>query len=160
MASIQGFKISSDDIIYGMRKTRSAGGVVVNQKGKVLMVDQKGTSWSLPKGHIEEGETELEAAKREIYEESGVKELKLIKKLGSYKRFRIPDDGKGEDKTEQKTITMFLFTTTINDLKPIDKNNPQAIWIDKKQVAKKLTRPEDGNFFKSIIDEVVPDKVY
>ena len=58
-----------------LKKTESAGGVVLNKKGEVLIVNQYGNSWSLPKGHIEEGEEILEAAKREIYEESGIKNL-------------------------------------------------------------------------------------
>ena len=64
-----------------MKKTESAGGVVLNTKGEVLVVSQHGTSWSLPKGHLDEGESELAAARREIREESGVCELKLLKKL-------------------------------------------------------------------------------
>ena len=54
-----------------MKHTQSAGGVVLNKKGEVLVVSQRGTSWSLPKGHIDKGEDALGAAKREIYEESG-----------------------------------------------------------------------------------------
>jgi len=53
------------------REKKSAGGVVVNQKGEVLVVSQKGTSWSLPKGHIEKGEEVLVAAKREITKNLG-----------------------------------------------------------------------------------------
>ena len=56
-----------------MTKTMIAGGVVINEYDEIIVISQKGKikTWSLPKGHIEEGETELEAAKREIYEESG-----------------------------------------------------------------------------------------
>lgn len=142
-----------------MKKTRSAGGVVLNSKGEVLIVNQKGTSWSLPKGHVESNEDKLQAAKREIYEESGVKKLVLIKKLGSYKRYKkytITDGGNNDVKTEQKTIILFLFTTPENDLKPIDGHNPQAMWLDKEQVAKKLTHPEDSAFFTSIIGKLKP----
>jgi 8-oxo-dGTP pyrophosphatase MutT (NUDIX family) len=57
-----------------MRKTRSAGGVVTNEEGEILVVSQRGTSWSLPKGHIDPGEDALVAAKREIYEESGIRD--------------------------------------------------------------------------------------
>ena len=56
-----------------MKNTKSAGGVVKNQEGKILVVNQRGTSWSLPKGHIEEGEDSLTASRREIEEESGEK---------------------------------------------------------------------------------------
>src|SRR5256885_8335085 len=69
-----------------MLRTRTAGGVVVNAAGEILVVSQRGTSWSLPKGHIDPGEDALEAAKREIWEESGVSELELVRELGTYER--------------------------------------------------------------------------
>ena len=47
-------------------RTRSAGGVVTNAAGEVLVVSQRGTSWSLPKGHIDAGEDALAAARREF----------------------------------------------------------------------------------------------
>ena len=58
-----------------MKETQSAGGVIENTEGKIVVVSQRGTSWSLPKGHIEDGEDILAAAKREIYEETGITEL-------------------------------------------------------------------------------------
>jgi 8-oxo-dGTP pyrophosphatase MutT (NUDIX family) len=50
-----------------MIERRTAGGIVV-RNGLVAIVNQKGDSWSLPKGGMENGEDELQAAKREIYE--------------------------------------------------------------------------------------------
>ena len=76
-----------------MQTTYSAGGVVLNARGQVLVTNQNGDSWSLPKGHIEKGEEIFDAAKREIVEESGVKNLTFVKPLPSYKRFRIALDG-------------------------------------------------------------------
>src|SRR5215510_10208438 len=91
-----------------MKATHSAGGVVLNKKGQVLVVNQRGKSWSLPKGHIEEGEETLAAARREIHEESGLEDLTFVKLLGSYERWRIGRDG-GEDGSELKELTFFLF---------------------------------------------------
>lgn len=54
-----------------IKHTKSAGGVVVNQKGEILVVNQDKTSWSLPKGHIDNNESAEVAARREIYEECG-----------------------------------------------------------------------------------------
>ncbi len=60
----------------------TAGGVVVVD-GFVLVVNRCGIFWSLPKGRIEKGEEPLEAAKREIFEESGIKDLRFVKDLRS-----------------------------------------------------------------------------
>jgi len=129
-----------------MFKTRSAGGVVLNSGGRVLVVSQNGTSWSLPKGHIEAGEDALAAARREIYEEAGIRDLTLIRHLGDYERFRIGRDG-GEDESELKTIHMFLFETSETELSPVDVENPEARWVDGEEVAGLLTHPKDAEFF-------------
>ena len=63
-------------------------GVILNNN-QVLVVSQHGKTWSLPKGHIENNETPLETAYREIYEETGVIQLELIKTLGHYTRYKI-----------------------------------------------------------------------
>jgi 8-oxo-dGTP pyrophosphatase MutT (NUDIX family) len=89
-----------------MKQTESAGGIVLDRDGLILVVNQNSTSWSLPKGHIEEGEDKLTAARREIYEEAGITELSLVRNLGFYQRYKIGIDGV-EDESELKTIYMF-----------------------------------------------------
>jgi 8-oxo-dGTP pyrophosphatase MutT (NUDIX family) len=132
-----------------MKKTHSAGGVVINDEGKVLVVSQHGTSWSLPKGHIDPGEDALAAAKREIYEESGIRDLELIRELGTYERHKIGVDG-GDDRSELKGITMFLFRTREKSLKPVDPDNPEARWVEKSKVALLLTHEKDKEFFQRV----------
>lgn len=141
-------------MVQFMKKSKAAGGIVINSEGKVLLVEQLGHSWSFPKGRIESGETPLETAKREIYEESGITDLKLIEDLGSYQRYQITDDGKSEDKSVLKTIFLFLFITTQEKIKPIDTNNPQAIWLKKEDVCNQLTHNKDKEFFQSIIEKI------
>lgn len=136
-------------------KSISAGGVVLNSRRQVLVVSQHGTSWSLPKGHLDPGEDELTAAKREVTEESGVTALTLVKKLGSYARYKIALDGKGEDTSELKEIHMFLFFTTQLDLKPIDPENPEARWVDPSEVVQLLTHQKDKQFFESVLGEII-----
>jgi ADP-ribose pyrophosphatase YjhB (NUDIX family) len=136
-----------------MMHTESAGGVVVNAEGRVILVSQHGTSWSLPKGHLEEGETPLEAARREIHEETGVSRLEFVKPLGSYTRHRIGADG-GEDRSELKTIHLFLFKTDATELSPLDADNPEARWVERESVAALLTHAKDKEFFASILDTI------
>ena len=129
-----------------------AGGIVLNANKEILIVNQNHDSWSLPKGHIDPGETALEAAKREIYEESGVKDLHYIKDLGHYKRYRIALDG-GDDKGELKKIFLFLFTTNQIELKPVDPMNPEARWGSIKEVYNLLTHQKDKDYFLSISNQ-------
>ncbi|MBI4098602.1 MAG: NUDIX domain-containing protein [Candidatus Magasanikbacteria bacterium] len=135
------------------KRVRCAGGVVVNPDGLVLVVNQGGYSWSLPKGHINDGEETLEAAKREIYEESGVNDLELIADLGSYERYRIALDG-GDDLSQFKTIFMFLFKTNQTALAPLDPQNPEARWVPKDEVADLLTHQKDKQFFRSVLSKL------
>jgi ADP-ribose pyrophosphatase YjhB (NUDIX family) len=136
-----------------VKQTKSAGGVVINKDGLVLVVNSKGQSWSLPKGHIDEGESVLDAAKREIYEESGINQLELLAELGNYQRPKIALGG-GDDTSEQKTIFMFLFKTDQSLLNPIDPENPEARWVNKNEVAELLTHRKDKEFFLSITDKI------
>lgn len=133
-----------------MNHTRSAGGIILNPDGRVAVVSQGGVSWSLPKGHIEEGEDALAAARREIYEETGLTAVELVRDLGSYQRFRLGADGR-EDPVELKTIHMFLFTTAETELAPQDANNPEARWVEKEEVAGLLTHEKDREFFLAFL---------
>jgi len=136
-----------------VQHTQSAGGVVLNPEGLVLVVNQRGNSWSLPKGHIDPGENALGAAIREIAEESGVKHLDLIMPLGAYTRSRIGKNG-GEDFSELKTIHMFPFRSDQKTLRPLDPHHPEARWVAPAEVPALLTHPKDREFFLKIKDNI------
>ncbi len=127
-----------------------AGGVIYNNKNQVVIVNQNHDSWSLPKGHIDPGETSLDAAIREIYEETGIINPEFIKDLGSFGRYRIGLDG-SDDKTEYKNITIYLFFSNQKSLQPIDKNNPEARWVNTEDAYNMLTHKADKVFFKKTL---------
>ena len=133
--------------------TVTAGGVVINQQQMVLVVSQNGTSWSLPKGHVDPGEEPLQAAIREIREESGITDLAFLSTLGSYGRYKIGLNT-GEDKSEWKVLFFFLFKTRQDKLKPQDPHNPEARWIHPDEVEALLTHPKDKAFYKSIRSQI------
>lgn len=133
--------------------SHSAGGVVLNARGEVLVVQQKDLSWSLPKGRIEPGEDPRDAAIREIAEESGITDLWLVKILKSYTRFGITNTG-AEDRDRVRRLTMYLFTTSQEDLRPMDPRIPDARWVQKEQVHLLLSHPKDQEFFHEVIPEL------
>lgn len=64
----------------------TAGGIVFrrDEKGaiEILLIQDAKDRWTIPKGHIEEGETAQQTAKREIGEEAGLKEVDVLGWLG------------------------------------------------------------------------------
>lgn len=60
-----------------MKKEKSCGAIVFylkDDKEQILLIKHSNSGhWSFPKGHVEAGETEVETAMREIFEETGVK---------------------------------------------------------------------------------------
>lgn len=71
--------------ITEVNREPTAGGVVYRLKNgqlEILLFQDARDRWSIPKGHIEEGETAQETAIREIGEEVGIHELEPICWLG------------------------------------------------------------------------------
>ncbi len=65
----------------GLKQIKIGAAVVILQNGKILLgkrlVKAGFGQWGLPGGHIEFGESPVQAAKREIYEETGIRLKKL-----------------------------------------------------------------------------------
>ena len=72
--------------IQDILRETTAGGVVFrrNKKGEVeiLLIQDAKDRWTIAKGHIEPGETPRQTAEREIQEETGLKEMKVLNHLG------------------------------------------------------------------------------
>ncbi|GEM_PF-1435311 len=108
-----------------------AGGVVVRRDGDRYWVAverevglDRGDYWFIPKGHMDSGETLEEAARREIFEETGISDL-------SFQRFLMKTERNSFIGDEWKNMYYFLYTTTQTELGPtaIDKEH-EAKWVD------------------------------
>ena len=127
----------------------SAGGIIVNTTtGHIAMVQNETSKWGFPKGTVEKDEALLDAAKREILEETGLTQLEYIKEFSSYTR---PNSVRPH---EQKTIHMFLFNTNQDKLAPIVDDILSAQWIEKKMVLQTLSTGGDKEFFRSIMNHI------
>lgn len=55
-----------------MKKEKSCGCIILNDRNQILLVLHNAGHWGLPKGHVEKGETEEETAIREVKEETNI----------------------------------------------------------------------------------------
>jgi len=74
---------SIDEVVH----ETTSGGVVFRRNAKtdkleILLIQDAKNRWTIPKGHVEEGEEPKQTAKREIQEETGLKDMKMYNWLG------------------------------------------------------------------------------
>lgn len=65
-----------------MKKVVAAGGIVTNEKDELLLI-YRYSKWYLPKGHVEAGESFEYCALREVKEETGLKNIRIARFIGT-----------------------------------------------------------------------------
>ena len=124
----------------------SAGGLVVDTTGKLGLLigrrDQKDASgkrilWSLPKGHIEEGESPEQAALREVQEETGIESV-IEKSLGVID-FWFMAGGK----RIHKTVHHYLFRERGGLLAPQATEVDEVAWFPLAEIVERLAYPDE-----------------
>jgi 8-oxo-dGTP pyrophosphatase MutT (NUDIX family) len=109
---------------------KAGGGLVYNKKSEVLFIFRNG-KWDLPKGGIEKNEDIEHTAIREVEEETGVSELKIVKKLQkTYHVFRR------NGKFKLKITHWFEMTSSYEGtLTPQEKEGiEKAVWLKPEEI--------------------------
>lgn len=133
----------------------TAGGIIVRNDGKIVLVNQGHNVWSFPKGGIEDGEEPLTAALREVEEETGLADLQLVSELGSYKRRRIAKSGIGEDTSRpEDTRTFFLFKTKAEEVRGDGREIVEARFVSIDEALAMLMHPKDAEFLRSVRNKI------
>ncbi len=116
-----------------MKMEKSAGFVIYIQKEEpvYLLLKYPNSSmekdyWGLPKGHIENGESPTDAAKRELFEETGLKEEELT--VDDDFRESIKYFFKQKDETIFKVVIYFLAKTKRESVKLSDEHEDYR-WV-------------------------------
>jgi len=103
---------------------RAAGYLLFRERGGrreyLLVRNRNGRHWGFPKGRIEEGETPEEAARREVGEEVGIRDLRPVLGFSRTINYSFIRNGK----LIHKEVTYFLAETTeegiLNDDELVD----------------------------------------
>jgi 8-oxo-dGTP pyrophosphatase MutT (NUDIX family) len=120
----------------------SAGGLVMDD-GRLHAVligrlDRHGRLlWSLPKGHIEDGETVEQTAVREVKEETGIS-ARVLRPLGSIDYWFV-----AERRRVHKTVHHFLLTAEGGELSDEDVEVTEVAWVPVAELEAKLAYADE-----------------
>ncbi len=90
--------------------------------------------WDFPKGHIEKGETEGKTMRREIIEETGIKDIKIIPKFREVIKYFF----KWKEKTIFKIVVFYLVETAEERIN-ISTEHMGYKWLKYEEALKQLT---------------------
>ncbi len=129
----------------------SCGAVVFRNIGGeiryLLIKNKRSTNWGFPKGHIENGETKEETAKREVLEETGIR-IKIIPGFVSTSEYTI--QGKVE-----KSVSIFVASTTDTQTKIQQEEIEDYIWLNYAKAIKKLKFENDRSILERANDFLI-----
>ena len=116
------------------------GIILLNDKNNIFVgkrIDNPKNSWQMPQGGVDENEDFLQAAKRELEEETGVKSVKLIKELDGWFKYDLPEyllgklwEGKYRGQKQKWFVMKFLGQSSEINVKT---KNPEFFewkWIE------------------------------
>ena len=119
------------------------GIILLNKQNKIFVgkrKDNPGDKWQMPQGGVDEGEDYITAMKRELKEETGIENIKIIKEIEKIYQYELPKDlvgiiwkGKYRGQKQKWFITRFL-----GEEKEINLNTKHAEFIDWKWIEPKF----------------------
>jgi len=155
-----------------MPKEKSAGAIIYRIENNVqyyLLLHYapsepgKHGQWGFAKGHIEAGETEEQTMRREVAEETGIKDLKIIsgfKELEKYffkKSYGLEGEARKKAPWVFKLVVFFIAETKTKEIK-ISDEHIGFIWLPIEEAIKKTTFKNSKKLLKEANDFVLSKK--
>ena len=129
---------------------KSAGAIVFRKEKEVLyylLLHSELGHWGFPKGNIEKGESLTGTIKREVKEETGIKDIEFISNFKETIKYFY----KREGKNIFKTVVFFLTETKTKDIK-ISWEHVGFEWLSYNKAFKKITFKNSKQILKKAND--------
>ena len=116
------------------------GIILLNNENNVFVgkrIDNPKNSWQMPQGGVDQNENFLQAAKRELEEETGIKSVKLIKELDGWFEYNLPKNllgklWKGKYGGQKQKWFVMKFVGKLDEIN-VNTKNPEFMdwkWIE------------------------------
>ena len=139
------------------------GIVLLNNENKVFVgkrIDNPSSFWQMPQGGVDQNEQMLEAAKRELEEETGITKIILIKELNYWLEYELPKSlidkiWKGKYKGQKQKWFIMKFTGNRKDIN-IKTKHPEFLdwkWIEPSKLPN-IVVDFKVNVYKEILKEL------
>ena len=121
---------------------------LLNKNNKIFVakrIDNPNDFWQMPQGGIDKGENPLEAAFRELKEETSIENVKLIKEVNSEITYHLPNNllgiiwkGRFKGQTQKWFVMRFLGHDSEINLKTKHPEFLEWKWIDIENITEKV----------------------
>ena len=111
----------------------SCGFILVNHRSILLLQYPQG-HWSFPKGHVEIGEDHHSTARRELLEETGIKEIRIIPSWTERTEYSYSRKGS----VNRKQVYWYLAITDEFQVK-LSHEHTNFLWLDLESAIDQLT---------------------
>jgi len=99
--------------------------------------------WDFPKGHIEKGESEIDTVKREIFEETGIKDIEILEGFKETIKYFF----KWQGKTVLKFVVFYLAETNQKEIS-ISNEHLDWRWLEFEKAYSLLTHKNSKEILK------------
>ena len=144
------------------------GVVLLNNENKVFVgkrIDNPVNFWQMPQGGVDKNEENYEAAKRELREETGITQIKLIKELNYWLEYELPDNllgkiCKGKYRGQKQKWMVMKFLGKPDEIN-VKTKNPEFLewkWIEPSKLPDIAVKFKI-NVYKKLVEEITSLKL-
>ena len=138
------------------------GAIVLNKENKIFVGKRKDNpvnKWQMPQGGVDENENLITAMKRELYEETSIKNIKILKELDDWFEYELPKNllgiiWKGKFRGQKQKWFIVQFVGKENEIN-LKTKHPEFIewkWIKMDELPKVIVDFKKNVYEKLLVE--------